>query len=135
MCNTSQSCHELDLSHTACKCEECHQVRNTGKTERKVCVRRGVLSSYVAGKVARSVHGNNRLGRNLFLDRVRFGRVAGVACAKYMLGDKLKATSLHELLDGGLSGNAETSKLAGGSCEDIMNFTPAAANGASYNME
>ena len=34
-CNTSQSCHEFDLSHThACTCEECYQVRNTNKTDK-----------------------------------------------------------------------------------------------------
>ena len=37
VCNTSQSCQELDLSHThACTCEECHRVRNTDKTEKNV---------------------------------------------------------------------------------------------------
>ena len=37
VCNTSQSCHKFDLSHThACTCEECHQVRNTNKTEKNV---------------------------------------------------------------------------------------------------
>ena len=38
VCNTPQSCHELDLSHThTCTCEECHQVRNTKKTEKCAC--------------------------------------------------------------------------------------------------
>ena len=37
VCNTSQSCHELDLSHThACTCEGCCQVRNTNNTEKFV---------------------------------------------------------------------------------------------------
>ena len=37
MCNTSQSCHELDFNHThACTCDEWNQVRNTNKTEKKV---------------------------------------------------------------------------------------------------
>ena len=76
---------------------------------------------YAAGEVAGGVHGNNRLGGNSLLDCVVFGRVAGAACAKYMLGDKVKATSLAELSDGGLSGNVEVSKLAGGSYEDTMN--------------
>ena len=76
---------------------------------------------YAAGEVAGGVHGNNRLGGNSLLNCVVFGRVAGVACAKYMLGDKVKATSLAELSGGGLSGNVEASKLAGGSYEDTMN--------------
>ena len=76
---------------------------------------------YAAGEVAGGVHGNNRLGGNSLLDCVVFGRVAGAACAKYMLGDKVKATSLAELSEGGLSGNVEVSKLAGGSYEDTMN--------------
>ena len=56
---------------------------------------------YAAGEVAGGVHGNNRLGGNSLLGGVVFGRVAGVACAKYMLGDKVKATSLAELSGGG----------------------------------
>merc|ERR1712107_121339 len=55
---------------------------------------------YAAGEVAGGVHGNNRLGGNSLLDCVVFGRVAGAACAKYMLGDKVKATSLAELSGG-----------------------------------
>merc|ERR1712136_386970 len=82
---------------------------------------------YAAGEVAGGVHGNNRLGGNSLLDCVVFGRVAGVACAKYMLGDKVKATSLAELSGGGLSGNVEASKLAGGSYEDTMNSSSEAA--------
>ena len=36
VCNTAQSCHELDLSHKhACTCEERYQVRKTDKTEKK----------------------------------------------------------------------------------------------------
>merc|ERR1712207_112034 len=50
-----------------------------------------------------------------------FGRVAGKACAKYMLGDDMKDTSLAELSGGGLSGDVEGSKHAGGSYEDNMN--------------
>ena len=76
---------------------------------------------YAAGVVAGGVHGNNRLGGNSLLDCVVFGRVAGAAGAKYMLGDKVKATSLAELSGGGLSWNVEVSKLAGGSYEDTMN--------------
>merc|ERR1719410_2523168 len=47
---------------------------------------------YAAGEVAGGVHGNNRLGGNSLLDCVVFGRVAGKACAKFMLGDDLKET-------------------------------------------
>merc|ERR1712048_213440 len=39
---------------------------------------------YAAGEVAGGVHGNNRLGGNSLLDCVVFGRVSGLACAKYM---------------------------------------------------
>merc|ERR1719383_79528 len=62
---------------------------------------------YAAGEVAGGVHGNNRLGGNSLLDCVVFGRVAGVACAKYVLGDRVKATSLAALAGGG---NVEGSK-------------------------
>jgi len=76
---------------------------------------------YAAGEVAGGVHGNNRLGGNSLLDCVVFGRVAGKACAKFMLGDDLKETDLSELSGGGLSGSVEGSKLSGGSYEDSMN--------------
>merc|ERR1712045_766039 len=76
---------------------------------------------YAAGEVEGGVHGNNRLGGNSLLDCVVFGRVAGKACAKYMLGDDMKDTSLAELSGGGLSGDVEGSKHAGGSYEDNMN--------------
>merc|ERR1712038_1751576 len=86
---------------------------------------------YAAGEVAGGVHGNNRLGGNSLLDCVVFGRVAGKACAKYMLGDDMKETSLAELSGGGLSGAVEGSKHAGGSYEDNMNKTAGgAASGA-----
>merc|ERR1711937_786346 len=78
---------------------------------------------YAAGEVAGGVHGNNRLGGNSLLDCVVFGRVAGEHAAKAMLGPDAKPTSLIELSGGGLSGGAETSKLAGGSYEDNMNKT------------
>merc|ERR1719214_113894 len=58
---------------------------------------------YCAGEVAGGVHGNNRLGGNSLLDCVVFGRVAGRHCAKYMLGDDMKSTSLIELSGGGLA--------------------------------
>merc|ERR1719429_639009 len=67
---------------------------------------------YAAGEVAGGVHGNNRLGGNSLLDCVVFGRVAGKACAKYMLGDDMKETSLAELSGGGLSGAVTSSKLS-----------------------
>merc|ERR1712032_1161759 len=76
---------------------------------------------YAAGEVAGGVHGNNRLGGNSLLDCVVFGRVAGRACAKYMLGDDMEDTDLIELSGGGLSGAVESSKNAGGSYEDSMN--------------
>jgi len=41
---------------------------------------------YAAGEVAGGVHGANRLGGSSLLDCVVFGRVAGQAAAKYMLG-------------------------------------------------
>jgi len=62
---------------------------------------------YAAGEVAGGVHGNNRLGGNSLLDCVVFGRVAGKACAKYMLGDDVRDTSLFELSGGGLEAAAE----------------------------
>jgi len=76
---------------------------------------------YAAGEVMGGVHGNNRLGGNSLLDCVVFGRVSGKACAKYMLGNDVKATSLTDLSGGGLTGAVEASKLSGGSYEDNMN--------------
>merc|ERR1711959_258822 len=76
---------------------------------------------WCAGEVAGGVHGNNRLGGNSLLDCVVFGRVAGKACAKYMLGEDMKPTSLAELSGGGLSGAVTASKFSGGSYEDDMN--------------
>merc|ERR1719324_678559 len=75
---------------------------------------------YAAGEVAGGIHGNNRLGGNSLLDCVVFGRVTGLAAAKYILGE-VKPTSLMELSGGGLSGQVEASKNAGGSYEDGMN--------------
>lgn len=71
-------------------------------------------------QVAGGVHGNNRLGGNSLLDCVVFGRVAGEACAKYMLGDDVKETSLAELSGGGLTGEVKSSKFSGGSYEDAL---------------
>merc|ERR1719335_2042706 len=63
---------------------------------------------YAAGEVAGGIHGNNRLGGNSLLDCVVFGRVAGLAAAKYILGE-LKPTSLIELSGGGLTGEVTQS--------------------------
>merc|ERR1719203_1954316 len=82
---------------------------------------KAITGLYAAGEVAGGVHGNNRLGGNSLLDCVVFGRVAGEHCAKYMLGDKVKATSLTELSGGGLTGEVTSSKFSGGSYEDGMN--------------
>ena len=79
---------------------------------------------YAAGEVAGGVHGNNRLGGNSLLDCVVFGRVAGKAAAKYMLGADMKEVDLREVSGGGLTGAVESSKLAGGSYEDKMNSAP-----------
>merc|ERR1712057_76401 len=43
---------------------------------------------YAAGEIAGCVHGNNRLGGNSLLDCVVFGRVAGKAASKYIMGGK-----------------------------------------------
>merc|ERR1712060_827877 len=86
---------------------------------------------YAAGEVAGGVHGNNRLGGNSLLDCVVFGRVAGKACAKYMLGDDVKEVSLAELSGGGLSGAVQGSKFSGGSYEDGMNKEAAAPAAAA----
>merc|ERR1719203_1504960 len=86
---------------------------------------------WAAGEVAGGVHGNNRLGGNSLLDCVVFGRVSGKDCARYMLGDGVKATSLIEVSGGGLSGAVESSKLSGGSYEDGMNKTEGGAKAAA----
>merc|ERR1712066_372134 len=76
---------------------------------------------YAAGEVAGGVHGNNRLGGNSLLDCVVFGRVSGLAAAKYILGSDVKKVDLKELTKGGLTGEVKASKLSGGSYEDGMN--------------
>merc|ERR1719421_410193 len=74
---------------------------------------------YAAGEVMGGVHGNNRLGGNSLLDCVVFGRVSGKACADYMLGGRVKQTSLASLSGGGISGGGtQKSALSGGSYED-----------------
>ena len=77
------------------------------------------------------------------LDCVVFGRVAGKAAAKYMLGADMKDVDLKDVTGGGLTGAVESSKLAGGSYEDKMNTATAGAAGApaggggggGYSME
>ncbi|CAE8717849.1 unnamed protein product [Polarella glacialis] len=95
---------------------------------------------YAAGEVAGGVHGNNRLGGNSLLDCVVFGRVAGLAATKYMLGADLKTVDLNLISGGGLTGAVESSKLAGGSYEDTMNKTAggaaaASGGGGGYTMD
>merc|ERR1719221_663594 len=84
---------------------------------------------YAAGEVAGGVHGNNRLGGNSLLDCVVFGRVAGKAATKYILGGDVKQVDLKELTGGGLTGEVKGSKLAGGSYEDNMNEAKGKAGG------
>ena len=45
-----------------------------------------VSGLYACGEVASGLHGANRLGGNSLLDCVVFGRVAGKAAAKYIMG-------------------------------------------------
>merc|ERR1712091_48167 len=53
----------------------------------EVISKNGVIPGlYAAGEIAGGVHGNNRLGGNSLLDCVVFGRVAGKAAAKYIMG-------------------------------------------------
>merc|ERR1712005_89693 len=55
--------------------------------EAEVISKSGVIPGlYAAGEIAGGVHGNNRLGGNSLLDCVVFGRVAGKAAAKYIMG-------------------------------------------------
>merc|ERR1712109_415915 len=67
---------------------------------------KAIKGLYAAGEVAGGIHGNNRLGGNSLLDCVVFGRVAGKACANYMLGDDVKDTDLSALSGGGLAASA-----------------------------
>ena len=55
----------------------------------EVVSKKGVIGGlYAAGEIAGGVHGNNRLGGNSLLDCVVFGRVAGKAACKYIMGGK-----------------------------------------------
>lgn len=71
-------------------------------TQSEVVTSKGVVipGLYAAGEVAGGVHGNNRLGGSSLLDCVAFGRVAGKACAKYMLGENVTDVSLKDLAGG-----------------------------------
>lgn len=90
---------------------------------------------YCAGEVMGGVHGNNRLGGNSLLDCVVYGRVAGKACAKYMLGKKMKDVSLKELSGGGIAGGGTNkSALSGGSYEDIPAGATTAAAGQVLDL-
>merc|ERR1719386_401535 len=66
---------------------------------------------YCAGECMGGVHGNNRLGGNSLLDCVVYGRVAGKACAKYLLGNRVKTVDLKAVSGGGISGGG-TNKSA-----------------------
>merc|ERR1719162_2609960 len=91
---------------------------------------RGAIKGlYAAGEVAGGVHGNNRLGGNSLLDCVVFGRLSGTNAAKYMLGADAKPTDLMTLSGGGLTGEVQASKMAGGSYEDNMNEAKGKAAG------
>merc|ERR1712194_349419 len=88
---------------------------------------RPIEGLYCAGEVMGGVHGNNRLGGNSLLDCVVYGRVAGQACAKYMLGDMVKPVDLKKLSAGGVvGGGTQKSVLSGGSYEDDPSGKPAA---------
>merc|ERR1712039_931310 len=53
----------------------------------EVVSKSGVIPGLSAsGEIAGGVHGNNRLGGNSLLDCVVFGRVAGKAACKYIMG-------------------------------------------------
>merc|ERR1739845_67498 len=53
----------------------------------EVVTKSGVIPGlYAAGEIAGGIHGNNRLGGNSLLDCVVFGRVAGKAACKYIMG-------------------------------------------------
>merc|ERR1712110_1169279 len=87
---------------------------------------------YCAGECMGGVHGNNRLGGNSLLDCVVYGRVAGKACAEYMLKGAVKKTDLKVISGGGISGGGTNkSALSGGSYEDDAKGKAAAAAGGA----
>ena len=71
---------------------------------------------YAAREVAGGVHDHNQLGGNSVLDCVAFRRVVGAACAKHMLSDKLKVSSLADLSGEGLSGKWRARSWQVGHC-------------------
>merc|ERR1712194_711272 len=88
---------------------------------------RPIPGLFCAGECMGGVHGNNRLGGNSLLDCVVYGRVAGKACAKYLLGSRCKSVNLMTLSGGGVSGGGTAkSALSGGSYEDEPNAAAAA---------
>merc|ERR1719441_27357 len=82
---------------------------------------------YAAGEVAGGIHGNNRLGGNSLLDCVVFGRVAGLHCAKAMLGSRLKETSLAELSGADIG---DTAIVVGGGLAGVSAANTVLENGA-----
>ena len=94
---------------------------------------------FCAGEVMGGVHGNNRLGGNSLLDCVVYGRVAGQTCAKYLLGKKVKETSLIALSGGGVApAKAERAIVLGGglsgmaAANTIMEFPSPGTGGRGY---
>lgn len=69
---------------------------------------RPIPGLYAAGEVAGGVHGRNRLAGNSLLDCLVFGRLAGRSCARYMLGDGTRHTSLRQLSEGVAATAAES---------------------------
>ena len=88
---------------------------------------------YAAGKVARGVHGNNRMGGSSLLDCVVSGRVAGAACAQYVLGVKVKATSLAPLAGGGKveGSKSDQATVVGGGLAGMSAADTVVENGGS----
>ena len=66
-----------------------------------------------AVEFAGGVHGNSRLGGNSLQDCVVLGRVASAACAKYVLSDRVKATS-HAALAGVEDSKSDQAIVVGG---------------------
>lgn len=88
---------------------------------------------YAAGEVAGGVHGNNRLGGSSLLDCVAFGRVAGKACAEYMLGADMKTVALKDLA--GAEPVAKPAAATGGAAASPAAGTAAAPAAAGYTLE
>ena len=79
------------------------------------------------------VHGNNRLGDKSLLDCVVFGRVTGVACARYVLSDSTKAVSLAALACGGSveGSKSDQAVLVGGGWAEMSTANTELENGGS----